>query len=50
MTKYACIVLAGSAVSIIGIVSALPLVVTAGTLAACATILLALLSYFEAVP
>ena len=35
-------------VSIIGIVSSLPLVVTGGTLAACATILLALLSNFEA--
>ena len=48
MTKYVAIVLAGSAVSLVGIASFTPLVVTAGTLVACGTLLLAVLSYFEA--
>ena len=48
MTKYVSIVLAASAVTIIGIVASLPLVVTAGTLVACGTLLFAILSYIGA--
>ena len=48
MTKYVSIVLAASPVSIIGIVTFVPLVVTAGTLVACGTLLLAILSYIGA--
>ena len=48
MTKYALIIVAGSVVSVLGIVTFTPMVAVAGTLCACAALLLALLSYFEA--
>jgi hypothetical protein len=47
MTKYALIIVAGSVVSVLGIATFTPMVAVAGTLCACGTLLLALLSYFE---
>ena len=48
MTKFVGIILSASAVIIVGIVASMPLVVTAATLCAGGTLLVALLSYFEA--
>lgn len=48
MTKYASIIIAGSVVTTLGIVTFTPMVAVAGALCACGTLLLALLSYFEA--
>ena len=48
MAKFASIIAAGVAVTILGIVTFIPMVAVAGTLVACGTLLLALLSYFEA--
>lgn len=48
MTKFVGIILSSTAVILLGIVASMPLVVTAATLCACGTLLLALLRYFDA--
>ena len=48
MTKFTSIIIGSSAVTVLGIVASVPMVIVAGTLVACGTLLLALLSYFEA--
>lgn len=50
MTKHVAVVLTGSAATLLGIAISAPLVITAGALLACGTLLLAILAYFEAVP
>ena len=49
MTKLIGISLCASVVVLIGILAALPLLVTAATLCACGALLFALLSYFDQV-
>ena len=47
MTKFIGIILSATVVILFGIVASIPLVVTAATLCACGTLLMALLSYFD---
>jgi hypothetical protein len=48
MTKFAAIIMACLAATLVGIVALMPLVVAFGMLGAGLTLLLALVSYFEA--
>ena len=47
MTTFVSVILVGSLLALIGIVTWMPLVVVGGTLLACGTLLLALINYFD---